>query len=361
MKKIMILTSERTGNGHKAAANALEKKFNSLGYETKQVDCFTMMGKLGVLLENSYIPITTKCPLLYYIPFLFTQAFPDSMHSLIYIKIKKELKREINEFNPDLILSVHSMFTKSISYFLKKEKINIPFYINVIDLVKPPKVWIDKNANAIFVATDEVKNNYIKRGIDKEKIFVSGFPIRDDIKIRTTPKQIDGKINILLVTPSLSFRKNIKFVKEVSKLNNVSINVICGRDEKFYKSLIKKQKLNKISKDIKIYGFVNNMNEFLENSHIIITKAGPNMILEATRSATAVVISGHIKGQENWNYEFIEKNNFGFKCYEPRKIYKKLYNFINSSELSNCLKNVLNAESSNGVEFISNYIKNNLK
>lgn len=359
MKKILILTAERTGNGHKSAANALEKKLNNINYETKQLDCFTMMGKLGTLLENSYLPITTSFPLLYYIPFLFTQIFPDIMHFWVYLKIRKKLKQEVSEFKPDIIISVHSMFTKSISYFLKRENINIPFYITVIDLVRPPRVWFDKNADVIFVPTEKVKENYLKKGIDENKIFVSGFPIREDIKKRKNRKAIKDKVKILIVNPSVHLKKSIKYVKEVSKLDNASVSVICGRNDRMYNALKKEQDLGKISEDVKIYSFVDNMNEFLENSHIILTKAGPNMILEAVKSATAVVVTGHIKGQENWNYKYVIKNNYGFKCENPRKIYNKLYNFINSSELEKCLKNVLNTNCDNGTEFIVDYLKEN--
>ena len=361
MKKVMILTAERTGNGHKSAANALEKKLSNMNYEIVQLDCFTMMGKLGTLLESSYLPITTKFPLLYYIPFLLTQIFPDAMHFLVYLKIRKQLRKQIKKFKPDLIISVHSMFTKSISYLLKREKLNIPFYISVIDLVRPPRVWFDKNADAIFVPTEEVRANYIKKGVNENKIFVSGFPIREDIKCRKLPKSIKDKVNILLVNPSVNLKKSIKYVKETSRLKNVSVSVICGRDEKLYKTLKREQELKKISPDVQIYSFVNNMNEFLEKSHIVLTKAGPNMILEAVKSATAVVITGHIKGQENWNYKYVVKNNYGFKCDNPRKIYNKLYNFINSSELKKCLKSVINSNCENGTEFIANYIKDTIK
>lgn len=357
MKRVMILTAEKTGTGHKSVANAIEKRLDKSKYEIKQIDCFKMMGKIGALLENSYIPITTRCPLLFYIPFLFTQIFPNIMHYSIYLKAKRKLKKEINDFKPDLIISVHSMFTKAISYFLKKKKLNIPFYINVIDLVKPPKVWFDKNADAIFVPTNEVKENYISNGIDENKLFVSGFPIRDDIERRTTPKIIEDKVNILLVNPSVNLKKNIIYVEEVSKLDNASVTVVCGRDERLYKTLIKKQENGNISKNVKIYSFVTNMNELLENAHIILAKAGPNMILEAAKSATAIVITGHIQGQENNNYEYVVKNNFGFKCENPKKIYNKLNEFITSLELNKCLKNVLNSDCNNGAEFIANHIK----
>ena len=356
MKKIMILTAERTGTGHKSAANAIEKKLNN--EDVKQIDSFYLMGKLGRLLENMYIPITTKCPTLYYIPYILTQAFPNLMHLLVYLKCRKKLKKEIDEFKPDLIITVHSMFTKAVSWTLIKNKLNIPFFIDVIDLVRPPKVWFDKNATAIFVPTKEVKEDYINKKMDEGKIFVIGFPIRDDIKQMENPKRVEDKINILLVNPSVNLEKSICFVKEVSKIENASINVVCGRDKRLYDTLIKLQNENKISKDVNIYSFISNINELLKMSHIVLTKAGPNMILETIRSGSAVVITGHVHGQENYNYEYVTKNGYGFKCYNPKEILEKLNLFLNSGELDRCLINVLNNNCTNGADFIASYIKN---
>ena len=370
MKKVLILMAERTGTGHKSAANAIEKQLKSLGYETKQIDCFNMLkGFLGKMLENSYIPITIKCPILFYITYLlFSQAFPSMLHFFLYINSKKRFKKEFSEYKPDLIISVHSMFTKAISKIIKKENLNIPFYIDVIDLVKPPRVWMDKRAEITFVPTEEVKQDYIRKGFEENKIIVSGFPIRSDIERRKTPKIIEEKINILMVNPSVNLKKNIKYVKEISRLSNyfcelsneyrktIDINVICGRDKRMYDALINEQKNGRISEDIQIHSFVNNMNEYLENAHILLTKAGPNMMLEGERSGTAIIVTGHIQGQENKNYEYVVKNKFGFKCENPNEIYDKLKSFIENKELDECLKNVLNSDCSNGDKIIANYI-----
>ena len=161
--------AERTGTGHKSVANALEKRLKKSEYDVKQVDIFESMGTFGRWLEKSYIPITTKCPPLFYLAFLFTQICPHLNHGLMYINLKKRLKKEIEEYKPDLIISAHSMFTQAISHLLKKEKMNIPFYINVIDLVKPPKVWFDKRADMVFVPTSEVKEDYIKKDKKEEE------------------------------------------------------------------------------------------------------------------------------------------------------------------------------------------------
>lgn len=356
MKKVLILTAERTGTGHKSSANAVEKNLNKLGYETKQVDCFPMLGRKGIMMENSYIPMTTTTPLLFYIPYLISQKFPNFIHSLIYFFSKKKFKKEIFDYKPDMIITVHSMFTKSISRLLKKENLNIPFYVYVIDLVNPPHLWFDENADAFFVPTYDVKNDYLNKGIDEDKLIVSGFPIREDIVKRDSPKEISDKVNILLVNPSVNLKKNIRYAKEVSRLENVSISFICGRDKRLYKALLKEQSKGNINSSVHIFSFVTNMNEFLDNAHIVLTKAGPNMMLEATRSGSAVVVTGHIQGQENSNYEYITKNNYGFKCENPKYIYNELKDFISSGNLNNCLKNVLSADFNNGAEIVANYI-----
>lgn len=361
MKRVMILTAERTGTGHKSAANAIERKLNSLGYETKQIDCFSMMNKLGRLLENIYIPLTTTFPFAFYIPYVFSQAFPNAIHSVVYHKSHKMFKKEIDEFKPDLIISVHSMYTKTITRLIKKEKLNIPFYIDVIDLVKPPHLWFDKDADMIFVPTEDIRQDYKNKGLDDSKLIVAGFPINEKIQRRNTPKVINDKINILLVNPSVYTGKNVKYVKEVSKLNNVTINVICGKDKKMYNALMKKQESGEISKNVKVHSFVKNMNEFLEQSHILLTKAGPNMMLEGAKSATAIVVTGHIQGQENYNHEYVTKNDFGFRCENPNKIYKELEEFISSGKINECLKNVLHADCNNGTEIITDYISANIK
>ena len=361
MKKVMILTSEKTGNGHKMAANAIEKKLLPLGYDVKKVNCFLTMGKMGVSMENSYIPITTKKPWLWKIAHSFTQIFTSVMHWFIYHKCKKQMLKEILDYKPDLIISVHCMFTKAISKLLKKNKLDIPFMVNVIDLVNPPKVWRDKNAVMSFLPTDVVKEQYIKLGFKENQLVVSGFPIREDIKVLTEPKKIVDKVNILMVNPSVNVKKNVRFVKEVAKVKNTQIKVVCGLDKRMFEALNKEKETNKDLANVEILGFVTNMNELLAESQILVTKAGPNMILEGTRSGSAVVCSGHIPGQEAKNHEYITKNGYGIQCENPKKIYAALTEMIESGKINKYLKNVLNADCNDGAKIIAEQIDKYLR
>ncbi len=358
--KILILQAEKTGTGHKAAANAIEKRLKLLGYETKQLNCFTTMGKMGVSWEKSYIPLTTKHPYMWKIAHGFSQIFTNLTHWFIYEKCKKQMLKEILDYKPDLIISVHCMFTKAISKLLKKQKLNIPFMINVIDLVNPPKVWQDKRADISFVPTEEVKLDYLKRGFKEEQLVVSGFPIREDLARPLEAKKVDGKPNILMVNPSVNLKKNIRFLKETAKLN-ANISFVCGRDERLYAALKKEQQNDPALQNVEIAGFVTDMTERLTNCHILLTKAGPNMILEGARSGSAVVVTGHIPGQEAKNYEYITKNGYGIKCENPKKVYAQLKDMIETGKLNTFLKNSLNSKANDGAIIIANTVDKFLK
>lgn len=349
--------SERTGTGHKSSANAIENKLNAVGgFEVKQLDCFKTMGKNGEKMENCYIPLTTKHPFIWKMSHSFSQHFTNTLHQYIYNRCKKQMLKEILDFKPDLIISDQCMFTKAISKLLKKNNLNIPFMIAVIDLVNPPHVWRDKNADVLFLPTEKVQQQYLKLGFKPEQLVVSGFPIREDIPVRTQPKQVGNTTNILMVNPSINLKKNIKFVCKTAELNNVKIDFVCGRDERLLNKLTHLKNAGTLPHNVNIYGFISNMNELLMNAHILLTKAGPNMLLEGTRSGTAVVVTGHIPGQEAHNYKYITENHYGERCENPNKIFALLSKMIEPSTLQQYLNNVVTTKYNNGAEVIAKTI-----
>ncbi len=360
MKKVLILTSERTGSGHKSSSNAIEKKLREAGYDCLQVDVFLLMGEFGRKLEDSYIPLTTRAPFVFLIGERFSQCFPDIIHSVMYRKVRAGLLSVIGEYRPDLILSVHCMFTKAVSRLIRKEHLTVPFYVGVIDLVNPPRVWEDKSADMSFVSSEEVRDRYLKKGFRSYRVLVSGFPVRDDILPRTAPKQIGVPLQILMLNPSTDLKKNIALIRETARLENVKIRIVCGLDERLNKTLLKMQKEGKLPGGISVYGFVRNIHEHLAECQLLLTKAGPNAMIEGVRSGCAVMVTGHIIGHETQNYQFILNNGYGIRCEDPKRIYHSLYELIHSGKLERCLENTVSNGIGNGAEIIAEYVRSHI-
>ena len=357
MSKILIITSDKTGSGHRASANAIHKKLEDKGHQVLQLDVFPLMGKMGTVMENSYIPLTTRAPFLYYLLQRFSEYFPWFIHMPMYFEVRKNLIKVIREYEPDLILSVHCMFTRAISHLIRKEKLNIPFCVGVIDLVEPPKVWEDRNADLTFVPTQIIKEEYLRRGFAKEKVVVSGFPVRDDIRHRKEVKEVEHPIRILMVNASTDLKKNLRFLEEVSRLKDVTVDCVCGLDERMHEMLFRMKEEGQLKENVRIYGFIHNVNELLDQSHILLTKAGPNMIMEALYSGTAIIVTGHIKGQEDHNYRYVTENGYGLKCEDPEMIHDVLQDFIEHETLQECLKKIAEDDIGNGAEVIADRIE----
>lgn len=356
MKKVLILMAERTGTGHKSAANAIERNLVAQGCTVKQLNCFPLMGKVGVKMENCYIPLTTQHPFVWKISHGFSQIFTDVMHSWIYHHVKKNLLKEIQAFDPDVIISVHCMFTKAVSRLLRKNKLSVPFLVNVIDLVNPPRVWRDKRAQMSFLPTETVREQYLKLGFKPEQLTVSGFPIREDIVPPRTPKILGDKLHILMVNPSINLKKNLAYVRELSQIERAEITFVCGRDERLFKALTREKANYPQLAKVNILGFVSNMPELLQWAQVLLTKAGPNMLLEGTRSGTAVIVTGHIPGQEAKNYQYITKNHCGACCENPRQIRALVQAWLDQNLLTEYLQNSLRAGGNDGAKMIADYI-----
>lgn len=351
--------AERTGTGHKSAANALEHNFVSLGCEVKQVNCFPLMGKIGENMENCYIPLTTKHPFIWKLSHSFSQVCTNLLHNWIYRHVKKNLLNVIETFQPDAIISVHCMFTKAVSRILRENHLAIPFYISVIDLVNPPKVWRDPAAQVTFLPTEVVRQQYLRLGFKPEQLVVAGFPIRNEIVRPTAPKVVTDEVHILMVNPSINLHKNLVFVRELAQIKNAQIIFVCGRDERLYTTLTREKAQNPQLDKVQVLGFIPNMPELLNWAQILLTKAGPNMLLEGIRSGTAVVVTGHIPGQENKNYQYITNNHCGARCENPHQIRTLIQSWMEQGTLQKYLANTLCVASHDGAKIITDYIVGN--
>ena len=226
----------------------------------------------------------------------------------------------------------------------------------MIDLVNPPKVWRDKRADISFFQTEPVRQQYLRLGFKPEQLIVSGFPIREDIVIPSEPKKVTEKVHILMVNPSINLKKNLRFVRELAQIENVEIRFVCGRDERLYNALQQEKTKNPQLNKVEIFGFGKNMPELLSWAQILLTKAGPNMLLEGTRSGTAVIVTGHIPGQEAKHYQYITANKCGARCENPAKIRALVESWIKTDTLQQYLNNTLTAGGNNGTQMIADYI-----
>jgi 1,2-diacylglycerol 3-beta-galactosyltransferase len=89
----------------------------------------------------------------------------------------------------------------------------------------------------------------------------------------------------------------------VRAFDDVQVVAICGRNERLQRGL---RRLGRKSQGrLVVKGFVDNMADWLRCADVVVTKAGPATIAEATSCGTPIVVTSSVPGQEKGNRELV--------------------------------------------------------
>jgi 1,2-diacylglycerol 3-beta-galactosyltransferase len=100
----------------------------------------------------------------------------------------------------------------------------------------------------------------------------------------------------------------------IDAFDDIDIVAMCGRNRGL------KRRLDQLNAGrgprLKVNGFVDNMADWYRAVDVVVTKAGPQTIAEATCCGAALLVTSHLPGQERGNTE--EVVNSGAGLYTPR-------------------------------------------
>lgn len=337
MKNILIISSYYTGCGHKSITEALCEKFRSEdNVNITIVDGFSLGGKPLLNIGKSYGIITRNAEGLWEIVWDISSTKPSIINDMIEIVIKDKFLKLIHKVEPDVIVSVHPNFNGSILNILNKNGYKIPVITIIADLVNISPLWADRRANYIIAPTVEAKNKCIEYGIPEEKIKVLGFPVRSRFYSNSGISVQNDKLNFLIMSGGEGAGNMSKIANTILKNFDANVSIVTGRNSAMKKKL-EHSVMKNYNDRVKIYGFMENVQELMFKSDIMFTRASPNVMMEAVACNVPLVLTGSLPGQEEGNIEFAEQYNLGtsFKdkkdlCNTIEKLTSNDNHFLNS-------------------------------
>lgn len=297
-RKILILTS-KTGGGHESIAQAVKE---SLAKDF-QVEIYDAYSTLGAQLYG-YIHLYLPTFFNYFYRLSENRPSAGFLHFLAFLLNFHKLKKVKYE-NYDLIFSVQPFLTQEVLWLIKKPK----FVYLLNDPLTFSQANICPQADLLFVATPEAKSKCLKKGMAKEKVVVSGFPVREQF-FKVKPKK-KKQLTIFIGGSGYGLRETISLVKQLAN-SGLQLIVVCGRNSRI------KRKLPQ-GKNIKVFGFVANMAKLMAQADLIVGKAGPNLLFESVSLNIPFLATGYPPEQEKGNLELIKKCQLGFVEENPKK------------------------------------------
>lgn len=324
--KILILTG-KFGMGHYSVSEAIgqEISIRDSNIEVSIVDILDyLMPTASKILYKSFNTLVTKWSNLY--NFVNINNEDNNIKTFNYFFVKG-LDRLFLEFNPDIVISTLPISSQYISKYKSLKKSNIPLFTFITDISSHSE-WIHKNTDFYFVGDISIKKSLIDKGIDENKIIVSGIPVKQGFKDKIIKFDKNKSKEILIMGGGLgliSFNKNL--FESLNNEKNIKTTVITGNNKKMFEQLKSKYK------NIEVLGYTNKIDFYMKRADLIISKSGGITLFEAIYSETPIYVVNPFLLQEVKNAKFIEKRKIGQVVWnEEMDIAKDILSLINDDK-----------------------------
>lgn len=338
---IVFLFSD-TGGGHRSAAQAiieaLELEFP--GQMTHEmVDIFREYAPPPLHLAPEIYPPLTRVPRMWGMGYYLSDGPRRTrfFYQMIWPYIRWGMQRLVREHPGDLIVSVHPLPNAPLARAIIQSKRDIPFVTVVTDLVTTHAAWYNNRANLIIVPTSVAYRRAVHLGIDPRRMQVVGLPVGD--RFCQPPgdrKAIRARLGwsadlpvALLVGGGDGMGPLEPTARAIDAAGlPVRLAIITGRNKKL------KERLEKHAWQIPahIYGFVQDMPDYMRAADVLISKAGPGTISEAFIAGLPIILYAKLPGQEDGNVGYVVSNNAGIWAPRPAQVVQTLESWLTHPE-----------------------------
>jgi UDP-N-acetylglucosamine:LPS N-acetylglucosamine transferase len=321
----MLFAISDTGGGHRAAASAISAAIEQQAGANAECHIVDFLTSSGVpLFRNApdiYDRLSTRwLPLLdFFFQLSDGRRRMDVLTQIAYLQAHRHIVRVLDETRPKLVVSVHPLANRLIGNTRRQYRLSFRFITVVTDLVSLHAAWADPDAELCIVPTDEAFARLRKHGMPENKLVRSGFPVHPKFTAYTRTKLearralgLEPEPFTVLVTSGGVGAGNLReLVIELDRAYpQQQFLVVTGKNAALRQEL---QELN-LGANVRLYGFVNNMEELMAASDVIVTKAGPGTLMEALVMRRPVLVTEAVGMQERGNIDLVLNHELGAFC-----------------------------------------------
>jgi 1,2-diacylglycerol 3-beta-galactosyltransferase len=219
-----------------------------------------------------------------------------------------------------VIVAFHPMTAEPAARVRDRSPALLPVITVITDLVTAHPSWRYAGVDRVIVPSAAVADLCARDGMPEGHYVETGLPVAAEF-CRTpasAPERqalqaalgLRGRF-LVVVTGGAEGSGGIyrRTVAILSQVEDVDVAVICGRNQRLRRRLSRRPE--RACGRLTVHGFVDNMADWLRCADVVVGKAGPGTIAEATCCAAPLVLTSYLPGQEEGNAEFVVRAGAG--------------------------------------------------
>lgn len=299
--EILILTG-KFGMGHWSAALSIQEQLEREGHQAQVVDFFAYA-----------LPETA--PALYR-GFNLLVTYGGGIYNLFH-RMKRNAEGEVplaSQFTrrlagllavtrPDVVVSTHPVCSGVVARYKAERTSALPLVTCVTDITSHSE-WIHPGTDRYLVAGEDVKTALVRKGVDAERVTVTGIPVR--AQFSSELRRMDGPRQLLIMGGGLGLmpRKD-SFYEALNALPGVHTTILTGKNQKLYDRLAGKYE------NIEVVAFTDRVYEYMGRAHLMLSKPGGITTFEAIAAQLPMLAWEPFLEQERENAHFLVAHGLG--------------------------------------------------
>src|SRR5471032_1700640 len=343
-KRVLFLISD-TGGGHRAGSQAIGAALDEIDGETR------FEWRIDDIATHCTFPLSQLGPAysaaLRFAPPIYGALFHATNGRRCYRTIvrfceplyRERLRDSFLMYRPDVIVSVHPLLNHAALRARADAGIKVPLITVITDLGKVHEGWLLPEADLTVVPAQEVYQRAIERGVPPERIRLLGHPVHPKFEdVSETKAEIRKSLGLppdtaiaLLMAGGEGGGKLLPTTLALAKSKlPFHLVIVTGRNAAL------KAKLEELAPSLPtpmtVLGFRNDVPELMRASDLLVTKAGPGTIAEASIAEVPVVVYDFVPGQERGNLDYVRTNGIGVVALTASEVVQSVKRIVHNQE-----------------------------
>jgi processive 1,2-diacylglycerol beta-glucosyltransferase len=329
--RVLILTASY-GSGHNAAARSLAAVLAASGATVTVVDHFRDLvhPAFDRASRAAYAWILRRAPASWGLAYgIGDRLSSDSRWAFGVPCLGASRLGDLLEATaPDAVVSVHATPTVALST-LAREGRRIPPHTTVVTDFVAHSQWIAPSVDRYCVAAEEVKHEFVSRGIAPDRVVVTGVPVRagfetplDQLAAR---RSLDLSPDLPVVLAMAGAQGSFGRLRDVAEAlldlrAPAQALVVSGHDTELA------ERIGRLTagRPLRVFGFVDDVRPLMAAADLLVTKAGGMTLAEAMAAELPILTYGSLPGQERRNERFASRAGIALVARRRRELGRTL-------------------------------------
>lgn len=313
-----LILSCGTGGGHNAAGAAICEEMTRRGHHARMLNPFTLKSqKLAGRIDRLYIRTAQRTPGLFGMVYWLGEQYRRlPWRSPVYFANRSMagvLAQYLKEHPADVILMPH-LYPAEIVTAMREQNLPTPKAIFVATDYSCIPFTEETTCDAYVIAAQELKQEYLDFGIDEDKLYPLGIPVRSGFTEPVTQQQAkralgldEQKQYILLSGGSIGAGKIdlvlYRLLRRFGAGSGVHIIMICGSHTRILRQIEKR-----CGGAVTLIGHTDQMALYMKACSVFIGKPGGLSSTEAAVAGVPLLHTAPIPGCETKNVRFFSQH-----------------------------------------------------